>query len=152
MSAQKEVLENQSDPLVSTDIFRDVAGHFASGVTVITTSVDGKPYGTTASAVVSLSMEPPMMLVCLNKSSSTHDRVLESGTFGVNIMAQNQGDTAYAFAKKGTDKFAGIPWTATTDEVPILEGSLASIACRVEGTTGGGAHTVCLGRVSQRVA
>jgi len=152
MSAQKEVLENQSDPLVSTDIFRDVAGHFASGVTVITTSVDGKPYGTTASAVVSLSMEPPMMLVCLNKSSSTHDRVLESGTFGVNIMAQNQGDTAYAFAKKGTDKFAGIPWTATTDEVPILEGSLASIACRVEETTVGGTHTVFLGKVTHAEA
>lgn len=88
-------------------IFRDVIGRFASGVTVITTAIDGARFGTTASAVSSLSLEPPMVLVCLNKSSETQAAVLKAGTFCVNILAEGQQELAYRFAGKG-DKFAGV--------------------------------------------
>ena len=123
----------QGHPSVTIDSahFRDVAGYFASGVTVITTISGTGPAGTTASAVTSLSMEPPMMLMCLNQSSSTHDQVLESGIFAVNILARNQGDTAMAFARKGADKFSGISWTPASNGAPLVDGSLATIACRV---------------------
>jgi flavin reductase (DIM6/NTAB) family NADH-FMN oxidoreductase RutF/DNA-binding GntR family transcriptional regulator len=133
-------------------VFRDVAGHFATGVTVITTANAGLPAGTTASAVASLSMDPPMMLVCLNRSSATHDQIAASGVFGVNILAQDQGQTASAFARKGTDKFAGIPWSAAPNGVPLIDGSLATIACRVVETTVGGTHTVFLGEVIDAAA
>jgi flavin reductase (DIM6/NTAB) family NADH-FMN oxidoreductase RutF/DNA-binding GntR family transcriptional regulator len=125
--------------------FRHVVGHFASGVTVITTVVDGEYYGTTASAVSSLSMEPPMMLACLNRSSSTHDAVLKAGVFGINILAENQSDLAMKFGRKGGDKFDGVPVTLSAEGVPMLDGALASIVCRVEETPTGGTHTVFLG-------
>ena len=86
---------------VDPAVFRHVVGHFASGVTVITTVVDGEFYGTTASAVSSLSMEPPMMLARLNRSSSTHDAVLKAGVFGINILAEDQSDLAMQFGRKG---------------------------------------------------
>ncbi|NLB47036.1 MAG: flavin reductase, partial [Microbacteriaceae bacterium] len=86
---------------VDQAIFRNVAGHFASGVAVVTTAVDGVPYGTTVSAVSSLSMDPPMMLVCLNRSSNTHDQVKKSHTFAISVLSSDQADLAYRFAGKG---------------------------------------------------
>ena len=76
--------------VVDQKAFRDVVGRFTSGVTVITTAVDGQPYGTTASAMSSLSMDPPMLLVCLNKSSETGAAVLKAQSFAVNILADGQ--------------------------------------------------------------
>ncbi|WP_232711361.1 flavin reductase [Microbacterium sp. BR1] len=129
-----------------TETFRAVAGHFASGVTVITAHVEGRPFGTTASAVSSLSLEPPMMLVCLNRTSATHDAIAAEGRFGVSILARNQSDLAYRFAKKGDDKFDGVP-VSTFEGIPTLNGAIATIVCDVEETAIGGTHTVFLGRV-----
>lgn len=137
------------DPLV----FRNVVGHFASGVTVITTTVDGELFGTTASAVSSLSMEPPMMLACLNRSSSTHDAVVKAGYFGINILAEEQGDLAMKFGRKGADKFDGVAVTVSGHGgVPMIDGALAQIVCRVEETPTGGTHTVFLGLVQEASA
>lgn len=137
------------DPIV----FRNVVGHFASGVTVITTTVDGELFGTTASAVSSLSMEPPMMLACLNRSSSTHDAVVKAGYFGINILAEEQGDLAMKFGRKGADKFDGVAVTASAHGgVPMIDGALAQIVCRVDETPTGGTHTVFLGLVQEASA
>lgn len=127
--------------------FRNVVGHFASGVTVITTERDGVLYGTTASAVSSLSMEPPMMLVCLNRSSSTHDAVAGAGRYAINILAVDQGALAAHFGRKGADKFASVPHTTSAHGLPLIEGALASIECHVTETAAGGTHTVFLGTV-----
>lgn len=135
-----------SKTLVDNDRFRSVVGHFASGVTVITTKVDGELFGTTASAVSSLSMDPPMMLICLNRSSQTHGAVKAAGAFAINILAADQDGLAYKFAKKGTDKFLGVD----TDEVegmPTLRGALATLVCRTVEETSGGTHTVFLAEV-----
>src|ERR1700722_19335955 len=86
--------------------FRDIIGSFASGVTVITSTLAGQPKGTTASAVSSLSLDPPMVLVCLNKTSSTGQAVVSSGRFAVNILGEDQASEAMAFARKEGDKFA----------------------------------------------
>ncbi|MEF9980351.1 MAG: flavin reductase [Glutamicibacter sp.] len=137
---------------VDMNTFRNVVGHFASGVTVITTAVDGQLYGTTASAVSSLSMEPPMMLACLNRSSSTHDRVVEAGVFGINILAEDQGALAFHFGRKGEDKFATVPHTLSAEGIPLIDGALATIVCHVAETPTGGTHTVFLGLVSHAEA
>lgn len=137
----------ENTPLVDQGVFRDVAGHFATGVTVLTSPDGNEPAGTTASAVASLSMNPPMMLICLNRSSSTHDIIAESKVFGVNILAQDQGDIAMQFARKGTDKFAGLDWTNAVENIPWIDGALATIACRVVDTAVGGTHTVFMGEV-----
>lgn len=142
----------QDQPLVEQEIFRDVAGHFATGVTVLATTDGERPAGTTASAVASLSMDPPMMLICLNRSSSTHDVIAKSGVFSVNILAQDQGDIAMKFARKGADKFDGVEWTNAVGDVPWIDGALATIACRVVDTAVGGTHTVFLGEVMDAAA
>jgi len=134
-------------------VFRNVVGHFASGVTVITTVVDGQLFGTTASAVSSLSMEPPMMLACLNRSSSTHDAVVQAGWFGINILAEDQGNLAMQFGRKGGDKFEGVAITHSGHGgVPMIDGALAQIVCRVEETPTGGTHTVFFGLVAEASA
>src|SRR5258707_14921841 len=94
--------------------FRDVIGHFASGVTVITAMHDGERRGTTASAVSSLSLEPPMVLICLNKASATARAVAAARRFAVNILGEDQAEEAMRFAKRADagDKFAGIAVTA----------------------------------------
>jgi flavin reductase (DIM6/NTAB) family NADH-FMN oxidoreductase RutF len=133
--------------LADQQVFRDVIGRFASGVTIITTTVDDAPFGTTASAVSSLSMEPPMVLVCLNKTSETQAAILKAGTFAVNILAEGQQDLAYQFARKG-DKFAGTTYARGIDGVPVLAGTLAHLECRVVETVTGGTHTVFLAHVA----
>src|SRR4051812_7358127 len=114
---------------LSSDEFRDVISHFASGVTVITAHHGGRSFGTTASAVTSLSLDPPMLLICMNKQSETGRAVADSKRFAVNILGANQVDLAERFAQKGGDKFAGVAVTAGKrgepafgDGVPAAEG------------------------------
>ena len=94
---------------LSSDVFRDVIGHFATGVTIITTAVGDERFGTTASAVSSLTLEPPMLLICMNKTSSTGAAVAQAGAFAVNILGEHHGPVARRFAKKQPDKFADVP-------------------------------------------
>ena len=132
---------------VDQQAFRDVIGRFTSGVTVITTAVDGARFGTTASAFSSLSMEPPMVLVCLNKTSETQAAVLKAGAFAVNILAEGQQDLAYRFAGKG-DKFGDLAHDVGRNDVPVLRGTLAHLECEVGETVTGGTHTVFLAHVA----
>lgn len=136
-----------STTTVGDNVYRDVIGRFASGVTVITTVAGGADHGTTASAVTSLSLDPPMLLVCLNKTSDTQAAILAAGVFGVNILAEHQGQVAYQFAKKGSDKFDGVALDRGRSGVPLVRDALAHIECEVEETVTGGTHTVFLARV-----
>lgn len=134
-------------PVADQQVFRDVIGRFTSGVTVITTAVGDTRFGTTASAFSSLSMEPPMVLVCLNKTSETRGAVLEAGAFVVNILAEGQQDVAYRFARKG-DKWAGLDHDVGRHGIPVLQGTLAHLECDVGETVTGGTHTVLLAHVT----
>lgn len=133
--------------VVDQRIFRDVVGRFASGVTVITTTADDKQYGTTASAMSSLSMDPPMILICLNKTSETGAAVLTSGTFAVNILAKGQEHLASQFAVKGDDKFADVSTARGVLGDPLIADTLATMQCRTVETVTGGTHTVFLAEV-----
>jgi flavin reductase (DIM6/NTAB) family NADH-FMN oxidoreductase RutF/DNA-binding GntR family transcriptional regulator len=128
-------------------LFRDVIGHFASGVTVITAEVEDRLVGTTASAVSSLSMEPPMLLVCLNRSSETGVAVAERRSFAVNILREDQGDLATHFATKGADKFRGIEVVRGEGGLPLLADSLAQLECEVAEIATGGTHRIFLAEV-----
>jgi flavin reductase (DIM6/NTAB) family NADH-FMN oxidoreductase RutF len=132
---------------LTPDEFREVISHFASGVTVITALHDGRAYGTTASAVTSLSLEPPMLLVCMNKQSETGRAVAQSKRFGVNILGVGQVDLAERFATKGGDKFDGVPVTPGKWGEPLFDEALATLECRVAEETTGGTHYVFLAEV-----
>jgi flavin reductase (DIM6/NTAB) family NADH-FMN oxidoreductase RutF len=137
---------------LTSDEFREVISHFASGVTVITALDEGRAYGTTASAVTSLSLEPPMLLICMSKQSETGRAVAHSKRFGVNILGANQADLAERFARKGGDKFAGVAVTAGSWGEPLFDEALATLECRVTEETTGGTHYVFLAEVESGAA
>jgi flavin reductase (DIM6/NTAB) family NADH-FMN oxidoreductase RutF/DNA-binding GntR family transcriptional regulator len=138
--------------MVDGSVFRHVVGHFASGVSIVTTHHDGRDYGMTVSAVTSLSLEPPMMLVCLNRAVPTEAAVRESGFFCVNILDDRQGPLAGHFARPAPDKFAGLAHDRGPGGAPTLPDALATIACQVEHCVPAGTHTVFLGRVLDAAA
>ena len=133
-------------------VFRDAVSRFATGVTIVTAASGGQDYGTTVSAFTSLSLEPPMLLVCLNRSSVTHDAIRDAGFFGVSVLAEGQGDLAQHFARKGEDKFTRVEVVRPDSGVPIVAGALASFECRVAETVTGGTHTVFLAEVLSAAA
>lgn len=141
-------VEVPDPPDVDAAVFRRVIGSFMSGVVVITTIDSEVPHGMTVSAVSSLSMDPPMLLACLNTTSRTQEAVTRSGLFAVNILAHDQGELAARFARSTlVDKFEGVPYSLGRTGVPFLSGALAVMECRVAEVVTGGTHRVFLGRV-----
>jgi flavin reductase (DIM6/NTAB) family NADH-FMN oxidoreductase RutF/DNA-binding GntR family transcriptional regulator len=134
------------------DQFREVIGHFMSGVTVITATHDGRDYGMTASAVSSLSLEPPMLLVCLNNQSPTQQAVTRSRAFAVSVLAQGQHDLARRFSRPIEDKFAGVAISRGSGGLPLLRDALAVLECEVSSDVVGGTHRVFLARVMRASA
>lgn len=127
---------------------RQVLRRFAAGVTVITTrKEDGSPAGMTATAFTSVSLDPPIALVCLNEGSRTAAAVLARRSFAVNILAADQRAVADRFASAADDKFAGLDWTSGSLELPILEGTVAALTCNVRSVTEAGTHMVVLADV-----
>ena len=94
--------------LVDRELFRSVMSRFASGVSIITTRHEGIDYGLTASAVCSVSLDPPMLLICVNKTSNTQKAIAEAQVFAVNILREEQSELAHRFAGSHPDKFAGM--------------------------------------------
>jgi flavin reductase (DIM6/NTAB) family NADH-FMN oxidoreductase RutF len=127
--------------------WRNAMGKFATGITVVTTTdAGGKPQGMTVNAFTSLSLEPPMLLVCLDNKSSTLTHILESRKFCVHFLSEEQEDVSRAFARKGeADKFEGFPYFAGETGVPVLEGCLAYVECGLRKAVEGGDHQILLG-------
>jgi len=140
--------QNDGDrPFVDREVYKDVIGHFASGVTVITTREDQTDFGITASAVTCLSLDPPMLLVCIHKKSYTCHVISRTKVFGVNILHEDQGDVAIRFATANSDKFQGMDITYGELGEPLLKGVLANLECRVVEEVTGGTHSVFLAEV-----
>lgn len=127
--------------------FREVAGHFATGVTVVTAMWDGQRFGTTASAVCSVSLEPPTMLICMNRGSSTGAAVAAAGCFTVNVLGEHQSELARRFARKSSAKFDGVETAVSALGGLVLRDALAHIECSVIEEIDGGTHIVFLARV-----
>jgi flavin reductase (DIM6/NTAB) family NADH-FMN oxidoreductase RutF/DNA-binding GntR family transcriptional regulator len=133
--------------VVDRAAFRETIGHFATGVAVITTVARGRRFGMTASAVASLSLDPPMLVACINRRAPTCVAVRERGTFAVNILTEDQGALAERFARPRRDKFAGVGVEEGATGAPLLVSALARIECRVAEQVTGGSHTVFLADV-----
>jgi flavin reductase (DIM6/NTAB) family NADH-FMN oxidoreductase RutF/DNA-binding GntR family transcriptional regulator len=142
----------RTEERIDRGVFRDVIGRFASGVTVVTTHVGERDFGTTASAVSSLSLEPPMLLICLNETSETQNAIRESGRFAVNILADDQSEVATRFATKSSSKFRPEDIARADSGMPLIAGALAQIECRVTNAVSGGTHTVFLAEVERATA
>jgi flavin reductase (DIM6/NTAB) family NADH-FMN oxidoreductase RutF len=134
---------------IPRDLFRRMMGSFASGVTIVTVvDSSGEPHGFTASAVTSLSLEPRMLLVCVNEHSATLSLIREAQTFAVNILSTDQQETAQQFATRQEGRFSGVRWRRGTETgAPILDGSLAYAECHLTDLCKGGDHVVVMGEI-----
>ncbi len=137
---------------LTSEQFRRACGLWASGVSIVTTcDKSGTPYGLTMNAVTSLSLDPPMFLVCVDNGSDTLAPMLESRTFCVNVLTQRQQDLSNRFAKKGQDKFDGVAWTTGVAGAPLIDDTLVSIECTVTDVVEGGDHQIFCGVVREIV-
>lgn len=129
--------------------FRDVMGHFATGVTVVTTrDARGEPAGFTASAVSSLSLDPLLLLVCVDRGSETLGHLEAAAPFAVNVLAGDHQELALRFASSlREDRFAGLDLVEAATGSPILADALAWLDCTVHEVLEGGDHAIVLGRV-----
>jgi flavin reductase (DIM6/NTAB) family NADH-FMN oxidoreductase RutF len=134
---------------VSPALVRQALGHFATGVTVVTSLGEtGAPAGTTASAVSSLSLTPPLLLVCLERSSHTLAAIRDHGAFAINVLAEGQERLSANFARRG----AAVDWVQTSYHLaptgnPHLHGVVAVLDCELENCLDGGDHEIVVGRL-----
>jgi flavin reductase (DIM6/NTAB) family NADH-FMN oxidoreductase RutF len=133
---------------VTPEQFRAALGAYATGVTVVTAIGSGGPSGATANAVTSLSLDPPMMLACLDRGSRTLTSVRAQGLFGVNALAAGQEELARRFSAKDPepDKWEAVEWSES-DQLPRLEGALLWVACELRDLIDGGDHLILTGNV-----
>ena len=135
-------------PAVSPDAMRDVLGHFATGVVVVTARhADGTLLGFTCQSFASLSLDPPLVSLAPARTSTTWPRIRAVGAFCVNVLAAGHEDVSAAFARSGVDKFEGVTWAPGPSGAPVLDGVSAWVDCALWAEYDGGDHTIAVGRV-----
>ena len=127
---------------------RRIMGHFATGVTVITTKdKGGSPNGLTANAFMSLSLNPPLVVISVDKGATCYACFEMQNGFTVNFLSEEQEDISRRFATKGVDKFADLHWHAGSNGAAIIDGALGYIECKITECHDGGDHTIVVGEI-----
>jgi 3-hydroxy-9,10-secoandrosta-1,3,5(10)-triene-9,17-dione monooxygenase reductase component len=142
--------DNQNTDVLTPDAasFRSVLGHFATGITVITAMDGDEPVGIAANSFTSVSLDPPLVLFCAAKSSSTWPRIQRAGHFTVNVLDEHQEHISRLFAEKGADRFGRIEWEKG-ERGPILHDVHAYLDCTIETEHDAGDHVIVVGRVHE---
>jgi flavin reductase (DIM6/NTAB) family NADH-FMN oxidoreductase RutF len=129
--------------------FRNTLGCFATGITVITTvDREGGPVGFTANSFTALSLDPPLILFCLDRNATCFESFHRNRHFAVNILTTDQQDISSRFAKSGADKWSGVEFCSGESGAPILAGCLANLECQVDEVFEGGDHVIFIGKVT----
>ena len=136
-----------AQPAIESSKYRQVLGHFPTGVTVITAVHDDAPVGMAVGSFSSVSLDPPLVAFFAAKTSSSWPKIRAAGAFCVNVLGEDQEDVCRRFASKEEDKFAGLGWKPTALGSPLLDGVLAWIDCEIESVTDAGDHECAMGRV-----
>ena len=135
---------------IGQDEFRAALGRFPSGVTVVTTrDAAGRFHGITVSAFSSVSLEPPLILVCIEKTTGSHYAFQESEFFVVNVLAEEQENLSNRFASQIPDKFETVDYRLGIGEIPVLKDALVTLECRLAYAHEGGDHTIFVGLVEK---
>jgi flavin reductase (DIM6/NTAB) family NADH-FMN oxidoreductase RutF len=135
---------------VDTDVYRHVVGRLAKGVSVVTTTASGHHHAFTADSVTSVSLDPVLLLVCVETDARFHDAVLESGTFGVSVLSADQRSLAVWFSTPGRPlpgQMDRAPHTLGASGVPLLDGALSTLECAVRDVHPAGDHSIIVGEV-----
>ncbi len=141
-------MDDARPPTFDSAEFRRVLGHYPTGVTVVTGVSGDGPAGLAIGSFGSVSLEPPLVMFCPGTSSSSWPSIAASGSFCVNVLAEDQADLSARFAGRDPDKFAGVSWSAGPTGSPVIDGCLAWIDCTIESVHEGGDHWIVVGRVS----
>jgi flavin reductase (DIM6/NTAB) family NADH-FMN oxidoreductase RutF len=137
-----------SQAVIDPSEFRQLLGHFATGVTVITlVTPDGRPLGMTANSLASVSLDPPLLSVCVDREAELHDAIVRAEEFVVNVLASPQEALARRFSDKHEDRFDGIGYHLSPEGLILLDGTLAHVVCQRFAEYPGGDHTIVVGRV-----
>ncbi len=137
---------------ITNDEFRAALGRFASGVTVITTSdATGFLHGITVSAFCSLSLSPPLVLICIEKTAGSHYALIENGFFAVNILREDQQHYSDRFASEIPDKFSDIEYYENNSGVPVLKSVLVNLECKIVNIHDAGDHTIFVGQIEETI-
>ncbi|SAK89173.1 oxygenase [Caballeronia pedi] len=140
-----DTIQSQALDLVE---FRRALGAFVTGVTVVTTiQPDGSPRGFTANSFTSVSLDPPLILVCIAKTASSHAVFSATDHFAVSVLAEGQKAVSGVFASKSADKFTQVDWHARATGAPLMNGAAASFDCRTHDVVDAGDHIILIGRV-----
>jgi flavin reductase (DIM6/NTAB) family NADH-FMN oxidoreductase RutF len=139
---------------VTSEEFRHACGRFATGITIASVlDAGGAPHGLTVSSFASVSLDPPLILICLGHDVSVIDHFRASNNFGINVLTESQRDLSDRFARKGQDRFDGLEWQAGETGVPLLTGVLAALECRTSHRYAAGDHDIFVGEMlAARVA
>lgn len=129
--------------------FRRVLSHFPTGVTVVSAVDDDGPVGMAVGSFSSVSLDPPLVMFCPARTSSTWQRIRGSGSFCVNILGHNQLDLCDLFAGQDPDKYAGVAWTPASSGSPVIGGAIAWIDCEIHAVYDGGDHDIVVGLVKE---
>ena len=138
--------------VASNDLFKELMRRFAAGVTLVTFNENEKFGGLTVSSFCSLSIDPPLVLICIDRKIVSHDSLEKADTFGVNICNSEQGKLAWDFANSKIDKnelIKSLPHTLTELGTPLLDGCLATMECKITQKYNGGDHTIFIGQVEE---
>jgi len=134
---------------IDSATYRQVLGHFPTGVTVITAVNDGAPVGMAVGSFSSVSLDPPLVAFFAGNSSTSWPKIKQAGAFCVNILAEDQEGVCRRFSSKEPDKFAGLGWSSTSSGAPLLDGVLAWIDCDIDSVIDAGDHVCVMGRVRE---
>ncbi len=132
---------------IEPERFREALGHYASGITVISSYIDGEPVGFTCQSFYSVSMNPPLVSFSVKSSSYSYPKMRKAGRFTVNILSGEQAAISNQFAQRGTDKWHGIDWKESPLGNPIIAGSLYWIDCEIHAEHAAGDHMIVIGEV-----
>lgn len=127
--------------------FREALGHYASGITVITSHIDGEPIGFTCQSFYSVSMSPPLVSFSVMSTSASYPLIRRAGRFAVNILSDEQAGISNQFARRGTDKWHGIDWRESPLGNPVIAGSLHWLDCEIHAEYPAGDHVIVIGEV-----
>ncbi len=134
-------------PAIEPLRFREALGHYASGITIITSHIDDDPLGFTCQSFYSVSMNPPLVSFSVMATSASYPKIRQAGRFAVNILSGEQAEISNQFARRGTDKWRGVDWQISPLGNPIIPGSLHWLDCEIYAEHAAGDHMIVIGEV-----
>jgi flavin-dependent trigonelline monooxygenase, reductase component len=148
LSSAAQILDPESWPSLEPDRFREACSRFATGVAIATVRAqDGEPRGMTVSSFTPVSIQPPLVLVCIDFSSSEHPHFRSNTHFAVSVLSEDQAELSVRFSGQPDGRFEGVDWYPGTTGAPLLRCALAIFECRVRETVEAGDHAILIGEV-----